>query len=191
LTNRSIIRVKLDRPFTARNLERIAGLKIVWTDNLPDHLRLMRDDTEVAIYHHASFLEHQKKSPIFPDGFIEETIQTFCLLFPQFDRGSWKWFRAQQTKFRLDNKAGACGHLSTEERQIDNFVFWHDRIGIPKQAFDEAEPSTIAQWWFDRRRRVQWYTFWVAALVLALTIFFGAIQCIDGGLQVYKAYYPS
>jgi len=79
-TNKSIIRVKLGRLFIARNLERIAGLKIVWTDNLSDHLRLMRDDTEVAIYHHASFLEHQKKSPIFPDGFIDETLQTFCLL---------------------------------------------------------------------------------------------------------------
>ncbi len=70
-TNKSIIRVKLDRLFISRNLERIAGLKIVWTDNLSDHLQLWRDDTEVAIYHHASFLEHQKKSPIFPDGFIE------------------------------------------------------------------------------------------------------------------------
>jgi hypothetical protein len=122
LTNRSIIRVKLDRLFIARNLERIAGLKIVWTDNLSDHLRLMRDDTEVTIYPHASFLEHQKQSPIFPEWLIEETIQTFCLLFPQFDRASRKWFRAQQRRFRLDDKAGACGHLSTEERQIDNFV---------------------------------------------------------------------
>ncbi len=114
-------------------------------------------------------------------------IQTFCLLFPQFDGPSRKWFRAQQTRCRLDGKAEECGNLSTEERKIDNFVFWNDRIGILKQAFDEAEPSTIAQWWFDQRRRVQRYTFWLAALVLAPTIFSGAIQCIEGGLQVYKA----
>jgi hypothetical protein len=85
------------------------------------------------------------------------------------------------------------GHADISLRKNDRLTIlsWHDRIGILKQAFDEAEPSTIAQWWFDRRRRVKWYTFWVAALVLALTIFFGAIQCIEGGLQVYKAYYPS
>jgi hypothetical protein len=34
---------------------------------------------------------------------------------------------------------------------------------------------------------VQWYTFWVAALVLGLTIVFGLIQCVEGALQVYLA----
>lgn len=186
-----IVRVKLDRLFTARNLERIAGLQIVWSDNLSDHLRLMVDDTRIAIYHHASFLEHHKNSTVFPLGFIEETQRTLSLLFPQYDKQSRKWFKAQQRKFGLDSRACAAGHLTTEERQIENFTFWHDRLGILKQVFDEAEPRTIAQWWCDRRRRVQWYTFWVAAVVLTLTIFFGMVQCIEGGFQVYKAYYPS
>jgi hypothetical protein len=112
-------------------------------------------------------------------------------LFPEYDKKSRKWFKGQRNKYGLDEKASTSGHLTTEERQIENFVFWHDRLGILKQVFDEAEPSTIAQWWRDRRRRVQWYTFWVAAMVLALTIFFRMIQCIEGGFQVYKAYYPS
>jgi hypothetical protein len=159
--------------------------------NLSDHLPLIHDETQIAIYHHAPFLEHHKKSPIFPEGFVEETLRTLSLLFPQYDKTSRKWFRAQQIAFRLNSKAGECGHLSTEERQIENFFFWHDRLGILKQVFDEAEPSTITQWWFDRRCRVQCYTFWVAAIVLALTIFFGLAQCIEGGFQVYKAYYPS
>jgi hypothetical protein len=73
---------------------------------------------------------------------------------------------------------------------MENFHFWHDRLIILKQIFDEAEPDTLTQWWHDRRKRVQWYTFWVAALVLALTIFFGLIQCIEGALQVYKAFNP-
>jgi hypothetical protein len=81
----------------------------------------MRDDTEVAINHYASFLEHQKKSPIFPDGFIKETIQTFCLLFPQFDRGSRKWFRAQQTIFSLDDK---LGHADISQRKSGRLKIW-------------------------------------------------------------------
>jgi hypothetical protein len=186
-----VVRVKLDRIFTARNLERIAGLQIIWTSNILDHLRLMVDDTRIAIYHHASCLEHHKNNPLFPQGFIDETIRTLSLLFPEYDKKSRKWFKAQRNKYGLDEKASTSGHLTTEERQIERFVFWHDRLGILKQVFDEAEPSTIAQWWRDRRRRVQWYTFWVAAMVLALTIFFGMIQCIEGGFQVYKAYYPS
>ncbi|PMD61103.1 uncharacterized protein K444DRAFT_611378 [Hyaloscypha bicolor E] len=186
------IRVKLERLFTARNLERIAGLQIVWTSNLSDHLKLKDDDTRVAIFYHATFLKHHNKEcHPFPPGFFEETERTLALLIPQYDINSTRWFKIQQRKFGLDYMASSTGHLTTEERQIENFVFWHDRLCILKQVFDEAEPGTIAQWWCDRRRRVQWYTFWVAALVLALTIFFGMIQCVEGGLQVYKAYYPS
>jgi hypothetical protein len=186
-----VVRVKLDRLFTARNLERIAGLQIIWTDNISDHLRLMVDDTRIAIYHHVSFLEHHKNNYIFPVGFVQETLRTISLLFPQYDKESRKWFKAQQLKFGLDEKTSTSGHLTTEERQIENFVFWYDRLSILKQAFDEAEPSTLAQWWFDRRRRVQWYTFWLAAVVLTLTVLFGMVQCVEGGFQVYKAYYPS
>jgi hypothetical protein len=45
--------VELDRTFTARNIERIGGIRIVWTSNLIDHLR-MRDDRSVALFHHAA-----------------------------------------------------------------------------------------------------------------------------------------
>jgi hypothetical protein len=132
-----------------------------------------------------------KISPIFDPGFINETLQTLALLFPQYDNGTRKWFRKLQAKFNLDARVIRCGHLRTEERQIESFRFWHDRLVILKQVFDEAEPSSISQWWYDRRNGVQWYTFWVAAVVLILTVFFGMVQGVEGALQVYKAYYPS
>ncbi|KAG5792526.1 hypothetical protein H9Q69_008421 [Fusarium xylarioides] len=53
--------VKMEKIFTARNLCRIAGLDIVWTDNLVDHLRLTDDDRRVHIFHHASFLYVQQQ----------------------------------------------------------------------------------------------------------------------------------
>lgn len=53
--------VKLQKNFTALHLCRIAGLEIVWTDNLIDHLRLTEDDTKVHIFQHASFLEWQRQ----------------------------------------------------------------------------------------------------------------------------------
>lgn len=56
-----------------------------------------------------------------------------------------------------------------------------------KQVFDEAQPKTLTQWWYDRRNGVQWYTFWVAAFVLLLTIVFGLIQSIEGAIQVYAS----
>jgi len=51
--------VRLGRVFTARNIERIAGIRIKWTNNLADHLRLFdseEGELVVNIFHHASFL---------------------------------------------------------------------------------------------------------------------------------------
>ena len=104
-----------------------------------------------------------------------------------------RWFSVHKAKrhrcgkLPLDPLARECGQLKVEQRQIDNFEYWHDRLVILKQVFDEAEPGNLKQWWFDRRKRVQWYTFWVAALVLGLTVIFGIVQCVEGALQVYLA----
>jgi hypothetical protein len=52
--------VKLEKFFNARNLEHIAGIKVRWTSNLADHLRMRDDDTAVELFHYASFLRfHQ------------------------------------------------------------------------------------------------------------------------------------
>ena len=93
-------------------------------------------------------------------------------------------------KLGLDTTAAKCGQLSSEDRQIKRFKYWHNRFVILKQVFDDTEPSTVKQRWRDRRRRLQWYTFWVAAMELALTVLFGLVQCVEGGLQVWKTYYP-
>lgn len=53
--------VKLESIFNAPNLTRIAGIRIEWTDNLNDHLKMIGDDTAVMIFHHASFLEIQRQ----------------------------------------------------------------------------------------------------------------------------------
>jgi hypothetical protein len=54
--------IKLERTFTASNLERIAGIHIKPTNNLADHLRMIdKDDKVVAIFHHASFLRRQNR----------------------------------------------------------------------------------------------------------------------------------
>jgi hypothetical protein len=127
---------------------------------------------------------------MYPDGFIEETLQTIKLFFPRTDKKTKQWFRKEMATRTMDGRALKCGRLKTEDRQIEKFRFWYERLTVLKQFYDEAEPSTLSQWWFDRRRRVQWYTFWVAVLVLALTVFFGLVQSVEGGLQAYKAFYP-
>lgn len=190
-------KVRLERSFKARNLEALASIEVLWTDNLLDHLRLHdpSDDGKpfrVSIFHHTRFLKYHRKSDIFPPGFIAETTRTLALLLPGYDKATAQWFQKERKRNKgLDETARMCGFLDADQRSIDSFVFWRDRLAILKQAYDESEPRTVLQWWKDGRNSVQWATFWVAVLVLALTVFFGVAQVIEGGLQVYKAYYPS
>ncbi|KAJ9609935.1 hypothetical protein H2200_006264 [Cladophialophora chaetospira] len=180
--------VKLQKIFNARNLVRIAGMEIVWTGNLADHLRVDDEDRKIFIFHHASFLKHGR-SEIFPAGLTAETIRTLQLLFPQSDTSITKWVEKLSDIHHLDKRLAKCGQLRTDDRQIETFHFWQDRLVILKEIFDESRPSTLSQWWCDRRNGVQWYTFWIAILVLLLTILFGLIQSIAAVLQVYKTYY--
>ncbi|KAL6709127.1 hypothetical protein ACN47E_001943 [Coniothyrium glycines] len=180
--------VKLQRILTAANMERVGGVEICPTANLLDHLRLTDDDTKLYVFHHASFLKYQMHNTIFPDGLIEETLRTLALLFPQSDPATSIWYRKKIQDMDIDPELIFCGHLKTDDRQIENFVYWHDRLVVLKQLFDEATPRTISQWWHDRRNGVQWYTFWVAVLVLTLTVFFGVVQSVEGALQVYGTF---
>lgn len=129
-------RVKLERDFTARNLIRIAGLEVTWTDNLIDHLRMSDDDKRVHIFHHASFLECQRqsqKSPL-PDGLAAETLQTLALLLPTADSETKRWFSKTAETAQLDSHAIRCGRLRSDRRQIEKFKFWRDRLVTLKTA---------------------------------------------------------
>ncbi|KAK3985831.1 hypothetical protein QBC44DRAFT_150406 [Cladorrhinum sp. PSN332] len=190
---------KLEKIFKASNLSRIANLSVTWTDNLADHLRLTDDDTRVHIFHHASFLQAQNQETcLFPPGLVEETLNTLALLFPSSDLETKRWLdgilptlkngRTDGEAGEIDMRVTQCGRLKTDDRQIDRFRFWRDRLVMLKQVFDEAQPKTIRQWWYDSRNGVQWYTFWVAVMVLVLTVVFGLIQSVEGALQVYASF---
>ena len=77
--------------------------------------------------------------------------------------------------------------MSSSDKSLDVYKYWKERLEIIIEAYNKSEPKALPQWWNDRRNKVQWYTFWVAALVLLLTIIFGLIQTNTGVLQVYYA----
>lgn len=129
---------------------------------------------------------------MYPPQLIEETLRTLTLLFPSYNIASKKWYQKEAAKATcgLDKRLIDIGNLNAEERQIDNFSYWHDRLVILKEVYDEARPSTLSQFWYDRRNGPQWYTFWVALCVLVLTVltlFLAMVQCVEGGMQVYIA----
>ncbi|KAH7397461.1 hypothetical protein BKA66DRAFT_454396 [Pyrenochaeta sp. MPI-SDFR-AT-0127] len=183
--------IKFEKTFNAYTLERIAGIKVKWTNNLIDHLRIIEaDEKTVEIFPHASFLKHATNQ-LFPAGLLNETQRTLALLFPPHDQNTETFLQKLDGNNVVDKHLTYCTPLRLSERQIETYSFWHDRLILLKQAFDQSRPATLSQWWYDRRNGVQWYTFWVAIVVLFLTTFFGMVQSIEGAMQVYKAYHPT
>ncbi|KAL4983995.1 hypothetical protein BDW68DRAFT_190839 [Aspergillus falconensis] len=179
--------VTLDTDFTGYNIEKVAGIGIFWTDNLADHLRLIEGERKVAIFHHVTFLECQQNS-LLPRDLVKETLRTISLLFPEGDRNTARKYRSNTD---IDGRVLRCGQLHGMQRDINYFFHWRDRVVMLKQKYDDTHPKTINQWWWDRRNGVQWYTFWVAILILILTTLFGLVQSVEGALQVYKAFVPA
>lgn len=53
--------IRLEQIFTAKSLVQIAGLRIFWTANLSDHLLLDKEQRTLHIFHHATYLECQRR----------------------------------------------------------------------------------------------------------------------------------
>jgi len=135
-------------------------------------------------------LTNLSRSGIIGDDLIKETLKTLALLLPESDKSIKRWFVNKKSKHFLDPTARECGNLNAEQRKINNFKYWRERLIILKTVFDESEPKSLKQWWNDRRFGERWYTFWIAATVILLTLFFGLVQSIEGAIQVFKAYHP-
>ena len=133
-----------------------------------------------------------QKSAVLPHDLLYETQQTLALLLPARSRSDCKtWFSRIRKRYpdTIDLEAADFA-LGPYGRVQAKFPYWHERLSIIQRRFDEEEPKGLSQWWHDRRKKVQWYTFWVAILILVLTVVFGLIQSITGVMQVYAAYYP-
>lgn len=78
---------------------------------------------------------------MFPPDFIQETLRTLALLFPEYDKEMRNWYRTQATKHGLDATAMNSGQLIADERQVESFKYWHDRLVVLKQVYDESRPN--------------------------------------------------
>ena len=180
--------VKLPQTFTAANLEKIADIRIVWTNNLADHLLLRDDDTKVMLFPHVSALYLQRYPSRMPlRDLADETVRTIALLIPPSLGAPSPWFKQQQQKHCLDSEAGICDRLNSSERQIDKFHYWRERLVLLKRTYDDAEPRSLSQLWWDDRKKTQWFTFWVAVLVFVMTVFFGVIQSVASIVQAWAS----
>ena len=61
---------------------------------------------------------------------------------------------------------------------IDEYRFWRERLVTLHEAYQKAKPTSLKQWWQDRRDSSQWTTFWLAVVAILLTLLFGLIQSV-------------
>ena len=122
---------------------------------------------------------------LFPDGFLEDTERTLSLLFPPANVETSRRIRRISEKEGVDIEAAINDHASFD---LSNYPFWQERLRHVQRVYDKTKPKRIKQWYFDRRDRVEWSTFWIAVVVFLLTLFFGIISSVTGILQVYASF---
>jgi hypothetical protein len=123
-------------------------------------------------------------SGLLPSDLINETRRTLALLFPNTSSSCNLWLRNSQQRWNLDPN---LKFLTVALRNINEYSHWRDRLLLITDSIDKFKPETAFQWWFDRRDKVQWYTFWLVIAGITLTVFFGLVQSVTGIVQAWAA----
>ena len=163
---------RLRPEFTAAWMVRICDLKISWTTCLADHLRLDPSSRVLKVFpYKQSLLDHleglkkHNLPAIIPETVLTETIQSLDLLFPHWDFRTNKLLKKHSQSF---HQIGPFP--SSRKLNLCEFEHWRDRLAELYEEVYCYPPASWAQLWADRRNPQQWYTFWIALLILLLTI---------------------
>ncbi len=169
----------IDPSFTVENLHRLCRIKIRWTANLKDHLRLDRSSSTLHIFpHKICLLSHLASCDILPKDLVSETLKSLDLLFP-FSKESTLEHNGQDfLRISSPNPSGTV--------YLGDFRYWQKRLKQLHDVYNQA-PKSFLQMWYDRRNPVQWWTFRLAGIIAVLTLVFGVIASYTGFQQVALA----
>ncbi|KAF2117069.1 hypothetical protein BDV96DRAFT_571493 [Lophiotrema nucula] len=166
----------------------------MWTDNLSDHLRLDNGDRRVRLFWHTQWLQsypNDEPHSHLPPGLAVETLQTLVLLFPDSEKDTRKFCREEGIIGRMHHWIGEENFLGNELLNLNHYKYWQNRLAYLKEAFDHSSSGTVKWLWRDKRNPDRWFNSWIAIAAVALIVFFGLVQSIEGAIQVYEAYHPT
>jgi hypothetical protein len=125
---------------------------------------------------------------VYDEGYIFEIQNSLQLLFPTTGKKkNTKRTKRYARKFKSDLEATIVG-LPLDNHSLSSYPFLGVRLAEIQKRYDESTPHLLRQWWYDRRKRVEWATLMVAVIVFILTVVFGIISSVTGILQVHAAY---
>jgi hypothetical protein len=125
-------------------------------------------------------------SSFFPPGFLWETDLTLRLLFQPNNLKNERRNRKIASRGPSDLEAGI--DTSSPPLDLAQYPIWGSRLAEVQQIYDVARPGALQQWWYDRRNKPEWATFWIAIIIFLLTVIFGLISSITSIMQVYAAF---
>ncbi|KAH8646070.1 hypothetical protein BGZ60DRAFT_438333 [Tricladium varicosporioides] len=174
----------LPENFTVVKLKRWSGIKFEWTYNFSEHLNFDKDHRVVKIFPLKSYMHGLRKSKVelIPNAVIDEYIKTMNMLFPSWDMKTQEYLKKKKQTFGMEPPVDYPGTL-----YLSDFCVWQSRLATIYAEFCSPPPS-MTQLFNDRRNVLQWYTFWFAVMILILTVVFGVISSVFGGIQTRFAY---
>ncbi|KAK5662700.1 hypothetical protein OQA88_8616 [Cercophora sp. LCS_1] len=164
--------LRLDPDLTVVRLVRDHRIRILWTDNLAEHLSVGQGEKYrvLKIFRHKIWvdkhLEFPETSPI-PRDVLEELMATFNLLLP----GHKAKTKALMKKEDMTNtfvKLGTCGITPSE--QWSDYKYWHTELQALTVILNEP-PRGIQQLWSAGTRKknlMNVVLFWVAGVMVAI-----------------------
>jgi hypothetical protein len=125
-----------------------------------------------------------RDSPILPGKVIQETIKSLNLLFPMNDAATEILLRRRGQHFHRDEPLARGRTLNVLE-----FDIWRDRLLELHQEVFTSPPASWVQLYKDRRNPQTFYTFWIALVILMLTIvstFASILQAVYSVLAYHR-----
>jgi hypothetical protein len=115
------------------------------------------------------------------DALLKETIKSLNLLFPRNDPRTRALLRHHREDFQVTGPFEGPRTLNLLE-----FTYWRDRILELHEEIYLSPPASWAQLWRDRRNPQQFWTFWIALVILFLTFVSTAVS-IAQVMAAFKA----
>ncbi|EXJ66432.1 uncharacterized protein A1O5_10584 [Cladophialophora psammophila CBS 110553] len=179
----------LSADFSAKSLIRKGGFEFQSTGDLSEHLTFDPDCRWIIrVFGCARALEVHRLSEkiiVYPEAFVVEVQKTLQLLFPTAGRKSGRRTREYVKRYRADLEAPI---VEMNRLSLGTYPFFGERLEHIQKRYNDSTQRLLRQWYYDRRKRVEWATFVVAVIVFILTVVFGIISSVTGILQVYAAY---
>jgi hypothetical protein len=130
------------------------------------------------------------RSALFPGTFLVETQSTIDLLFPVALEPLSTRRRHISTKHHVDLEVGDLGTETGEPaRELSAYAYWGARLAAVDDRYQSSNPQRLKQWYYDRRDKKSWTTFWFAMTAFVLAVIFGLISSVTAVMQTWKAYH--